>query len=183
MERIARESAVSKSTTTANLALAIAHSGREVVVVDCDMRMPVMHEFFNLSNDIGLSSVLVGDLTLNEVIRESEKPGLFVLTSGPPPSNPAELLGLNHMENVIKQLRNQFDVILLDTPPLLPVIDAAVVLPSVDSTLLVIGSDQTSAEVIEATKRQLALVKANMAGVVLNKTHTDKRYEAYYTHF
>ncbi|MEM7349082.1 MAG: polysaccharide biosynthesis tyrosine autokinase, partial [Chloroflexota bacterium] len=159
-----------KSTTTANLALAIAHSGREVVVVDCDMRVPVMHQFFGLSNDIGLSSVLVGELPLEEAIRESEKPGLFVLSSGPPPSNPSELLGLKNMGALVEQLQEMFDVVLLDTPPLLPVIDAIVVLPNVDQTLLVVGSDQISADVIEATKQQLSLANANLAGVVLNRT-------------
>ncbi|MEM7034519.1 MAG: polysaccharide biosynthesis tyrosine autokinase, partial [Chloroflexota bacterium] len=172
-----------KSTTAANLALSIAHSGREVIVVDCDMRASAMHLFFDRPNDVGLSSVLIGEVPLDDAIQETDKPGLYLLSSGPASSNTSELLGLPEMEELLDRLTEKYDFVLLDTPPLLAVSDAAILLSRVDRTLLVVDRDQSSPRAIEAATEQLSLVQAKMVGAIINRTDLNKRYPRYYNQF
>ncbi len=169
-----------KSTTVANLAFTIARSGRKVVVVDSDLRLPILHKVFGLPNNIGLSNVLQGEATWKEVVQESEIPGVYVITSGSSLHNSAERLGLLEMSALIEELTQQFDTVLLDTPALLPVIDAAVIAPQVDGTLLVVGRDQIRKEDLQAVRQQLMHSQAKLIGAVVNRTKWDKRYSRYY---
>jgi capsular exopolysaccharide synthesis family protein len=169
-----------KSTIVANLALAIAQSGRKVIVVNGDLRRPTLHRIFDLSNEIGLSSILKQEATLDEAAQDSKIPGVQVLTSGPLPSNPAELLGSPQMTTLIEQLVQQFDMVVLDTPSLLAVTDAAVLAPAVDGVVLVVERAQARGEAVRAAHQQLVAVKARSIGVVVNRAEQDGSY--YYYH-
>lgn len=169
-----------KSTVVANLALALAQSKRKVVIVDSDLRLPTLHTLFNLPNEIGLSTVLKQGATLDKAIQTSRLPRLHLLTSGPFPSNPAELLGSAQMTAVLCELAQRFDVVLLDTPALLPVADAAVLAPMVDGVMLVVGRAQTRKEDVQAACQQLADVKARVVGLVMNRAPQNGSHH-YYT--
>jgi non-specific protein-tyrosine kinase len=169
-----------KSTIVANLALAIAQSGRKVIVVDGDLRRPTLHKIFELSNEIGLSSILKQEATLDEAVQDSKIAGVQALTSGPLPPHPAELLGSPQMTALLEQLAQQFDMVVLDTPSLLAVTDAAVLAPTVDGVVLVVGRAQAQREAVRAARQQLANVKARSIGVVVNRAEQDGSY--YYYH-
>jgi succinoglycan biosynthesis transport protein ExoP len=171
-----------KSTIVANLAFAIAQSGRKVIVVDGDLRRPILHKIFDLSNEIGLSSILRQEVTLDEAAQDSKIPGVQVLTSGPLPPDPAELLGSPQMSALIEQLTQQFDMILLDTPAFPAVADVAVLAPSVDGVVLVVGRAQARGEAVRAARQQLTNVKARLVGVVVNRAKQDSSHRYYKYH-
>ncbi len=169
-----------KSTTIANLALAMAQAGRKVVVVDSDLRRPTLHKIFDLPNEVGMSNVLNQATALDAAIQKSEIPRLYVLTSGPLPHNPAELLGSSNTATLSEKLRQQFDMVLFDTPAFLPVVDAAIIIPHIDAILLVVRRAQVKQESLQAVCRQLKHYQANLTGVVVNRTGWNKRYSSYY---
>jgi capsular exopolysaccharide synthesis family protein len=169
-----------KSTIIANLALALAQAGRKVVVVDGDLRRPTLHKIFDLPNEVGVSNVLNQATTLDSAIQESTISGLYVLTSGPLPHNPTELLGSPNTATLLEALKQHFDLVLFDTPALLPVIDAAIVVPQVDGTLLVVGQAQVKREDLQSACRQLRRCQAELLGVVMNRTGWNKRYSGLY---
>jgi len=168
-----------KSTVSANLAVALAQSGRTVVVVDCDMRLPAIHKIFELPNKRGLTSVLTNDVQLDEAILSSVYSRLTVLTSGPLPPNPTELLGSARMVELVEELREQYDYVLLDTPALLSVADAAVVSPIADIVVWVVSQGQTRRSDVEAVRRQLINVGAKSIDVVINRSSLENDYTAY----
>lgn len=163
-----------KTTTATNLALMLARSGeRPVVVVDCDLRRPRLHEFFGLSSDIGFTSVLLGEVPVSAALqRFDDEPGLSVLVSGPIPSDPSELLASRRTAEVLASLRADGALVLLDTPPVLPVTDALVVSQWVDATLLVASAGQTTRRQVQRTMELLAQVDAPLVGTVLNNAPT-----------
>jgi capsular exopolysaccharide synthesis family protein len=165
-----------KSTIAANLALAIAQSGRNVIVVDGDLRRPTLHRVFDLSNEIGLSSILKGEATLDKALQGSKTTGVQVLTSGPLPHNPAELIDSPGMAALIEQLERRCDMILLDAPSILAVTDAAVLALATDGVVLVVGRTQARREAVQAACRHLADVKARLIGVVVNRAEKGSRY-------
>ncbi len=160
-----------KTTTVTNLALMMARAGeRGVVVVDCDLRRPRLHEFFDLPNDIGFTSVLLGEVPISAALqRFDDEPGLSVLVSGPIPSDPSELLASRRTAEVLASLRVDGALVLLDTPPVLPVTDALVVSKWVDATLLVTSAGQTTRREVQRTMELLAQVDAPLVGTVLNQ--------------
>ena len=162
-----------KSTVVANLARIIAKTQRRVVVVDSDLRMPSLHKVFHLPNDTGLTSILKREATLEDALQLSSIPGVLVLTSGPVPTGPAELLGTPQMAALMKQLARQFDMVLLDTPALMAVTDASVLVPLVDGVVLVVGRKRVRQEAVQATREQLADLKAKLVGVVINYAEED----------
>ena len=168
-----------KSTVSANLAVTIAQSGREVVVIDCDLRLPTMHKLFDLPNKRGLTSILAGEVSVDESIQFSAFPRVQVITSGPLPPNPTELLGSQRMLDLIEQLKTQFDFIILDTPALLSVADAAVLAPAADNVLLVVAQAQTRRGDVQTVLRQLANVRVKSMEVIVNRAESNGSY-AYY---
>jgi len=168
-----------KSTLAANLAITLAQSGKKVVVVDCDLRLPTQHKIFNLPNKQGLSNVLVQQLNLENAIQESSIPGVQVITSGPKPRNPAELLGSPQMSAVINHLHQRFDTVLFDAPTLLGVTDAAVLASSVDGVILVVCRARSRREALRAACRQLADVRAHTLGIVVNRAELEGNYYYY----
>jgi succinoglycan biosynthesis transport protein ExoP len=172
-----------KSTVVANLAYALAKMDYKVVVVDCDLRMPTQHAIFNLPNEVGLSSVLLQHTaSVDDAVQDSGV-GPYVLTSGPLPlpCNPAELLVSPLMGGLIAQLTAQYDIVLMDTPSLLAVTDAAALMPivDVDGVVLVVGRAHTRQEAVQAARKQLDTISARLIGVVVNRAESDKSYTYY----
>ena len=143
------------------------------------MRLPAIHKVFELPNKRGLTSVLTKDVELEEAVLNSVYPRLTVLTSGPLPPNPTELLGSTQMFELVEELRQQYDYVLLDTPALLSVADAAVVTPIADGVIWVVSQGQTRRGDVEAVRRQLFNVGAKSVDVVINRSSLDNDYAAY----
>ncbi len=159
-----------KTTTLSNLAVTLAMTGQRVIVVCFDLRRPSVHEFFGLPNDIGLTSVLVGDVPLEEALQQPEgiAGDLRVLTSGPIPPNPAELVGSQRSRDILEALRGRADVVLIDSPPVLPVTDALVLSSAADATILVALTARTRQRSVRRAVEALHQVGAPLAGAVLN---------------
>jgi capsular exopolysaccharide synthesis family protein len=157
-----------KTTLAANLAISVAQSGRRALLVDAELRQPRLHELFGLPNRRGLSSLIAGEHTLAEAVQESGVPGLSVLTAGPVPANPAELLTSPRFQDVVASLREQYDFVLIDTPPLLAVTDPAVVAPRVDAVLLALRIVKNGRPQAERAKEILASLETPVLGVVVN---------------
>lgn len=176
-----------KTTTAANLALTFVEFGERVLLLDADLRRPGVGNLLELSNDVGLTNVLAGQVDLSESIQQWGDDGLFVLTSGTTPPNPSELLGSARMAELIPILRERYDKIIVDTPPVLPVADAAVVSGFADAVVFVIRHGKTSRTQVANSAGALDKVGARIAGSVLNmkrSTRAEKhRYgrENYYS--
>ena len=157
-----------KSTTVANLAITFAQQGQRTLLIDADLRRAVLDQLFAVSREPGLTDVLVGRAKLMDVINESEIPNLSVLGSGPFPPNPSELLGSQAMRDILRQARESFDIVLLDSPPLLAVTDAAVLSTMVDGAILVVRMGSTARTSVRRAKSQLHTVHGRLIGTVLN---------------
>jgi polysaccharide biosynthesis transport protein len=158
-----------KSTTAANLAVSLAQAGKRVVLLDADFRKPRVHKIFALDRpEIGLASVLDGSTRLDAAIRPSDVDNLFLLPCGPRPANPAELLAGNQFTATLAELRDQFDHVIIDTPPLLVVSDPLVVAQRAEAVVLVFGITRRSRQQVERAKELLADTGANLIGVVVN---------------
>lgn len=168
-----------KSTVASNLAVTIAQSGREVVIVDCDLRLPNVHKLFDLLNKRGLTNILAGEVVVDEAVQNSSFPRVQVITSGPLPPNPTELLGSQRMTDLIEQLKEKYDFIILDTPALLSVADAAVLAPAVDNVILVVAQSQTRRGDVQTVLQQLSNVRVKSMEVVVNRAEANGSY-AYY---
>ncbi len=168
-----------KSVTASNLAVAIAQSGKRVILVDADLRRPVQHQIFQLKEGIGLTSMLLDpELQLAQALQPTHVENLRVLASGPIPPDPSELLSSKRMTAILAQLKEQADMIIFDSPPVLVVADAPVLSTVVDGVLIVIRAGRTRRTVARATKDALTAVNANIVGVMLNRSM--KRAASYY---
>jgi capsular exopolysaccharide synthesis family protein len=168
-----------KSITSANLALTMAQElHRRVIIIEADLRKPSLQQLFGLPAGPGLSEYLVGAVDLKDVMRFLPDHNLTVIHAGTTPTNPAELLGSTAMRRLLDQLRTRFDRVILDTPPVLPLADVAVLAPLVDGTLLVVRTGVTPKPAIENALR--AFDSSRLLGVVLNESgmEQDYRYEA-----
>lgn len=170
-----------KSTTVANLAIVMGQDDKHILLIDCDMRKPVIHRRFGLLNR-GLSNCFAEDLPLKEVIQADVFPNLDVVTSGPVPPNPAELLGSKKMKALLQEAAEAYDYVFLDMPPVLAVTDAALMSSQVDGTVLILGSGDISPDEGKQAKSLLERVHANILGVILNKVpqHHKSGYYYYY---
>jgi capsular exopolysaccharide synthesis family protein len=172
-----------KSTTTSNLAITMAESGNRVLLIDADLRKSVVHKMFQLPNLKGLTNVLAEDLDYREVLRTTKVQGLDILTGGPKPPNPSELLGSEKMRTFLESLKKDYDIIILDTPPVLPVTDAAILASQVDGVVIVSSYGHTTFDGLDRAKVQLENVDAKILGVILNKVPTSKRSGHYYYYY
>lgn len=170
-----------KSTVLANLAVVMAQAGRQVILVDCDLRRPVLHELFGVSNHTGLTTALLDEAAAELPLRETSVPGLRLLPSGPLPPNPAELLDSRRMAELIQTLREQADIVLFDAPPVIAVADAAILASKVDGVLLVINAGVTKREHAQRAKAALERVNARLVGTVLNNVELDMSLYGYYS--
>src|SRR5438128_2312008 len=158
-----------KTTTSINCAIVLAQKGVRVLLIDADLRRPGVHKALGMGPRSGLSNILTGSATLQQAITRSPLlPNLFVLPAGPPPPNPAELLASSDMRDLLAQLRDQYDHIIIDTPPTLSVTDAVVLSTKADAVVLVIRSGQTTKGALRRSRDILMQVNAKVAGVLLN---------------
>ncbi|MEH7440217.1 CpsD/CapB family tyrosine-protein kinase [Neobacillus drentensis] len=169
-----------KSTTVANLAVVFAQQGKKVLLVDADLRKPTVHYTFNQTNRFGLTSVLTKQVSLENAVVDTEEKNLFVLTSGPVPPNPAELLSSHAMEQLLKDAQQVFDLILFDTPPILVVTDAQILANKCKGTLLVVSSEVTEKERAVKAKELLEAAQGKLLGVVLNNKKVQDTNSYYY---
>ncbi|MCS6845537.1 MAG: polysaccharide biosynthesis tyrosine autokinase [Caldilineales bacterium] len=160
-----------KSTTVANLAVVMAQSGKRAVLVDTDLRRPVLHEIFGVANSVGLTTALLqpAGSDLSSMLQPTGCEGLWLMTSGPLPPNPSELLGSQRMAELVAQLCRQADIVLFDSPPVLAVADAAVLSRLADGVLLVVESAKTPEGAVRRAAQELARAQAPVLGVVITQ--------------
>jgi len=159
-----------KTATAVNLAVLMSQTGSRVLLVDCDLRIPGATKLMGVTNSKGLSGILTGAHSVDEALQEVDgHPGLWALPSGPPPPNPAELLSSPGMLSVMQTLRQRFDHVVIDSPPLLLVTDAAVLSPVVDGVVLVVSSGSTPPAVLIRARQILDSTGARVLGVLVNK--------------
>ncbi|WP_079525373.1 CpsD/CapB family tyrosine-protein kinase [Solibacillus isronensis] len=168
-----------KSTNASNIAVVYAQSGKKVLLVDGDMRKPTTHHTFNIMNTKGLSTVLIRQHTLDEVAHKTDIEGLSIITSGPIPPNPAELIASKTMDQFIETVKGQFDMVIFDAPPVLSVTDAQILSNKCEGTILVINSGKAEKENVIKAKEMLIASKANIIGAVLNNYAIDKNHYYY----
>lgn len=168
-----------KSSTTANLAVTCARSGQRVVVVDADLRKPALADYFRISDTPGLTTALVGNCSVEDALVSWGDHGLCVLPSGPLPANPSELLGSEKMVKLLESLGERFDLILIDTPPLLPVTDAAVLATNCDGVLVVSRIGSTSRHRLTRAMETLGKLDVRVVGLVANFTKAVSEYNYY----
>ncbi|GEQ49553.1 MAG: CpsD/CapB family tyrosine-protein kinase [Staphylococcus simulans] len=169
-----------KSLTSANLAVVFAQTGQKVLLVDADMRKPTIYKTFQLNNESGLSTVLSTGAGVVETVQNTPVENLSVLTNGPKPPNPSELLASVKMNQIIDEMRNLYDVIIFDMPPVVTVTDAQIMSSKADGTLLVVRENWTRKDALNQAKESLALVKARLLGVVYNGAEQNKDKAYYY---
>lgn len=158
-----------KSTSSANLAVVFANSGKRVLLVDADMRKPTVSKTFAIPNSFGLSTLLGSRETLlHQVIQSSGIANLSILSSGPKPPNPSELLSSSRMEELLVELRKQYDLVIFDMPPVVAVTDAQILASKADGTLLIIREDVSKRDSLLKAKELLKMVDANVLGVIYN---------------
>ncbi len=172
-----------KSLTSANLATVLAHSGKRVLLVDSDLRRPTIHCIFEVGNSAGLTTALSSStVDFSEIIHEEVLENLSVMTSGPLPPNPAELLSSNRMLELVRALSQRFDVVIFDTPPVMAVADATVLASAVDGVLLVVDNNHTRKKLLRQSFDALLAVGTNVMGIVLNRVSIRGR-ESSYTYY
>lgn len=169
-----------KSTTAGNLALCLAQGDKKVILIDCDLRKPSIHKKFKISNVTGLSDVLIGKEELLTVVQRHNK-NLVILTSGKIPPNPSEMLSSKAMTALLENLRQNFDYIILDTPPVQAVTDSQILSTKADGTILVVRAERTKRDSIQNAISLLKKVNANIIGTVLNGIESSRnKYNYYY---
>jgi capsular exopolysaccharide synthesis family protein len=164
-----------KSNVAINLSLTLAEGGKKVALLDCDMRKPVLHKHLKLGhNHKGLSNVLAGEVSLDEAIRKLDIEKLHVLPAGTPPPNPSELLGQEQMKELLQTLRDRYDYVIMDAPPLSMVTDAAILGHIADGALFVVRSHHIAAEAARAAMRKLQQIDVKVLGAVLTRYNAKK---------
>jgi capsular exopolysaccharide synthesis family protein len=172
-----------KSSTTANLGVALAQSGKRVILVSADLRKPRLHRFFRAQNGTGLTNVLAGEKNALEVLNWVGVENLRLLPSGPVPGNPAELLGSEAMAGLLRELQDAADFVLIDAAPVLPVADAMTLTPFVDAILFVADARRTTRGAIAQARQQLDQVNARVIGTVLNNFDPSKSPGSAHQHY
>ncbi|RWR25648.1 polysaccharide biosynthesis tyrosine autokinase [Agrococcus lahaulensis] len=172
-----------KSTTTANLAIALADSGQTVILVDADLRKPKVAEYMNLDGGVGLTDVLIGRAELVDAVQQWGTKSLYILPAGQIPPNPSELLGSKAMTTLLKELQSEFDWVLFDAPPLLPVTDAAVLSKHVESVVIVASAGKATKHQLETAVHLLETVDSELSGVVLTMVPTRGAESYGYGHY
>jgi capsular exopolysaccharide synthesis family protein len=170
-----------KTSTLANLGVVFAQAGERVVLVSCDLRRPRLGQFYGMDEQTGLTSVLLGECTLDDAVKPvAGHDRLFVLPAGPVPPNPAELLGGYRAQEIFGALATRFDLVLIDSPPVLPVTDAVVLSQHADATLLVVAAGQTRRADLRRAAEKLEQVSATVLGIVLNQVTKETGYSSGY---
>lgn len=172
-----------KSTIATNTAISLAQTGAKVLIIDADMRRPRLHSIFNIENGIGLSSMLASELSdkdVNSAIKQDEKTKLFIMTSGPIPPNPAELIGSEQMVSLLRILGSKFTHIVIDSPPIASFTDGVLIASMVDGVILVVHAGRSSRQVVKRSRQMLQEIGAKIFGVVLNNVNLNNKDNYYY---
>ena len=172
-----------KSITAGNLAISLAQDNKKVIIVDCDLRRPTMHKKFNISNEAGLTELLLRRKEVTDCI-QVHSDNLDIITSGKVPPNPSELLGSDHMKKLLIELKERYEYIIIDTPPVLAVADAQILAANTDGVVFVVKSLETKREEIVQAKASLDKVNAPIVGSVLNAVDSKKgKYKYDYEYY
>ncbi len=171
-----------KSTILSNLAVAVAQSERKVLVIDGDLRKPTLHKIFDVSNSVGLNDFLMKSVCLEKVIQNTEINNLDIITSGVIPFNPSELLDSNKMDRLL-QKTDYYDLIIIDSPPVIPVADPTIIASKVDASLLVVNSNKVRIDMARRAKERIVKTKSRLLGVVLNNVKYPKEEYKYYHYY
>lgn len=169
-----------KSTIISNVAISLAQAGQKVLLVDCDMRRPSLQKILGLTNKTGLTNIMVEDAPFDEVIQSGWVEGLKVITTGPLPPNPAELIGSHKMKALIENLKSKADIILFDAPPVIAVTDAQLLASKLDGVILVVRSGSVSKDLVQKSKELLNNVNGHIVGTVLNRAEYEDKSHYYY---
>jgi succinoglycan biosynthesis transport protein ExoP len=172
-----------KTTSSINLAITFASNGRRVCLVDADLRRPSLHHAFGLANEEGFSTLIAGTSSVDAVSQPTPQEGLFIIPSGPRPSNPAEMLGSDACKAALDKLNEAFDLVIIDSPPVVAVTDAVVLANDVDGVILVVKSFKVARDLVLQAKRQLVDVEARMIGVILNNFDIQRKSYGYYYYY
>ena len=172
-----------KTTTVSNLAVSFANLNKKVLLIDCDLRNASIHKMFKINNIYGLTDILAKDRAVDKCIQETELENLYVLTAGAIPPNPAEILSSEKMKNLIEDLKNIYDYIFIDTPPIGLVTDAGVLSSFTDGVVLVVKSESVEKKYLEETKKKLDAVDARILGAILNSYKSEQKDYNYYSYY
>lgn len=168
-----------KSTIAANVAISFAQEGKKVLLVDADLRKPTVHYTFNRVISPGLTNFLMGRMDYRDIFKETRIKGLFLITCGPIPSNPSELLGSSSMDVFIEEIKSEFDIVIFDAPPVLSVADGQILSSKCDGTILIISSRATDKGNVVKAKEALQASNANIIGTILNNFKLEKGHYYY----
>jgi tyrosine-protein kinase Etk/Wzc len=172
-----------KSTTISNLAITVAQGGQKVLLIDCDLRRPVLHAVFGYNKEPGITNYLVGRAIVDDIIRTSPIRNLDIITSGTIPPNPSELIGSDRMKEFLSEMQKRYDLVLIDTPPVIAVTDGQIVSTLVDGMLLIVSSGVTQTELAKRSKELILKVGGKVIGMVLNNFDIYNTYGSYYKYY
>ncbi len=171
-----------KSSLASNISIAFSMEGRKIILVDLDLRRPSLYKFFNVSNKVGITNVLAEDLPLQAAIVSTTTKGVDILVSGPIPPDPSGLIESKKLKDIISSLKEMYDMVIIDTPPVLAVNDASVIGPSADGIVFVVEAGRATFSMLGHVKELKAKADINLVGVVLNKfaAHASGYYHYYH---
>lgn len=170
-----------KSTVSGNLACILSENKNKVLIIDCDLRKPSLHKKFKVSNEIGITDILVNKCTEKEAIMSVDK-GVDLITAGTLPPNPAEVIGSNTLKRFIDEMALRYDYVVIDTPPVMAVTDAQLLAAKCDGTVLVVRAKKTKGKYVKSAYNELEKVRANIIGSILNGADLKQKY-GYYKHY
>lgn len=170
-----------KTTIASNLACVIAEAGHKTIIMDCDLRCPKLHRVFLVSNIKGITNTMLGEISINNAVQKTSVDNLYIITSGMSVTNPAAIISSLKMKSLIDTLKLDFEYIIIDTPPVIPVTDAQILSSYSDGCIIVVSSGETETQALKKTKELLTNVRANILGIVLNKM--SGRKSGYYNYF
>ena len=172
-----------KSTNASNLGIVFAQEGKRVLIIDADMRKPTLHQTFKTFNKVGLSNVIAKKAAFYEAVQETFIVGLNVITSGPIPPNPSELLASKAMDALLLDVKKDYDIIIIDSPPLLSLSDAQILANKCDGTILIVNAGVVEKSAVQKAKAILSTTQSKILGVVLNnyKSSSNRKYYEEYS--